>query len=162
MDEQYDIIRKTLESDLLAEIVQLSPTFFERLVIDLMEAMNYGVGKCTQQTRDGGIDGIIYQDKLGFDCIVVQAKKWALDGSVDRPELQRFCGAMRGVPQVTKGLFITTARFTAGAREYAANQHIILVDGPRLAGLLVEYGVGVSVEKTYTLKRIDNNYFSED
>lgn len=108
-----------------------------------MGKMGYGQGFVTKQSGDGGIDGVINEDKLGFDQIYIQAKKWLRDKAVGRSELQKFVGAMAGPPKIDKGLFITTARFSGEAELYAKSQHIILVDGRRLARLMIEHGVGV-------------------
>ena len=108
---------------------------------------------------DGGIDGIIHEDKLGFNLIYIQAKRWATDTTIGKPEIQKFAGAMMGPPKVDKGLFITTAKFSQGARDFANAQHIILVDGEKLTELMIEYNLGVSAQKTYQIKRIDSDYF---
>ena len=152
-----------LADELLAEIMEQTPGFFEWLVSHLLEKMGYGVSelelsKTNHQSRDGGIDGIIRQDKLGFDKIYIQAKRWDLNTTVGRPELQKFYGAL---PNGTvHGLFITTARFSDDAIEYARNRNnIVLVDGIRLANLMIEHNVGVSVETQYVIKKIDSDFF---
>lgn len=139
-----------------------SAAFFENLVVDLMKAMNYGDGFVTKASGDDGIDGVIYEDKLGFNLIYIQAKRWNTNKTISKPEIQKFAGAMMGPPKIEKGLFITTAKFSQGAIDFANAQHIILVDGKRLTSLMIEYGLGVSVQKNYSLKRIDSDYFSED
>ena len=139
-----------------------SPGFFESLVVDLMKAMNYGDGFVTKLSGDDGIDGIIHEDKLGFNLIYIQAKRWKPEITVGKPEIQKFAGAMMGPPRVEKGLFITTAKFSQKAREFADAQHIILVDGQKLTELMIEYGIGVSAQKTYCIKRIDSDYFSDN
>ena len=144
------------------EIMNQSPAFFEHLVVDLMQAMNYGEGTVTQLSGDGGIDGIIHEDRLGFSQIYIQAKRHDPSSSIHTPEVQKFVGAMMGPPRVEKGLFITTAKFSQGAIRYANAQHIILVDGKKLTSLMIEYGLGVSVQKVYKLKRIDSDYFAEE
>lgn len=136
--------------------------FFENLVVDLMRAMGYGDGFVTKTSGDGGIDGIIHEDKLGFNLIYIQAKRWRPDTVIGRPEVQKFAGAMMGPPKIEKGLFIATCRFSQSAKEFAQAQHIILVDGQKLAQLMIEHEVGVSVQKTYQIKRIDSDYFSDD
>ena len=138
-----------------------TPTFFEKLVVDLMHGMGYGDGFVTKQSGDGGIDGIIYEDKLGFNLIYIQAKRWKTDGNISRPDIQRFAGAMMGPPKVDNGLFISTSRFSDAAKDYAKDQHIILVDGKRLCELMIEFGIGVSTIKRYDIKRIDSDYFSD-
>ena len=127
-----------------------------------MQAMNYGEGTVTQRSGDGGIDGIIHEDRLGFSQIYIQAKRHDPSSSIHTPEVQKFVGAMMGPPRVEKGLFITTAKFSQGAIRYANAQHIILVDGKKLTSLMIEYGLGVSVQKVYKLKRIDSDYFAEE
>ncbi len=162
MGRAYKEINSKLADDLLEEIMKQSPSFFEQLVVDLMKAMNYGDGLKTKTSGDGGIDGIIPEDKLGFSLIYIQAKCWDRDMTISRPEIQKFAGAMLGPPKVEKGLFITTAKFSPSAREFADAQHIILIDGQRLAELMIEHNLGVSVQSTFSIKRIDSNYFDED
>lgn len=162
MDALHKTINDTLADDLLSEIMQQTPAFFEQLVVDLMKAMDYGDGFKTKYSGDDGIDGVIHEDKLGFNLIYIQAKRWNPDVTIGKPEIQKFFGAMMGPPRVEKGLFITTAKFSKGAREYADAQHIILVDGQKLTSLMIEYGLGVSVQKVYKLKRIDSDYFAEE
>lgn len=159
----YQKLRKNLEADLLEQIKNASPTFFERLVIDLLVSMGYGgsrrdAGRAIGKSGDGGIDGIIKEDKLGLDVIYVQAKRW--EGVVGRPEIQKFAGALQG-QRANKGVFITTSSFTREATDYAniINTKIILIDGERLAGLMVDHNVGVSLLGVYELKKIDSDYF---
>ena len=127
-----------------------------------MKAMNYGEGFVTKYSGDDGIDGISHEDQLGFNLIYIQAKRWKPDVTIGKPELQKFAGAMMGPPRVEKGLFITTAKFSPKARDFANAQHIILVDGKRLTELMIEYGVGVSTQKAYLIKRVDSDYFSDN
>ena len=141
-----------------------SPSFFERLVIDLLVKMGYGgnrreAGRAIGRSGDGGIDGVIDEDRLGLDIIYVQAKRW--DATVGRPEIQRFAGALQG-QRARKGVFITTSGFSRDAEEYASSieSRIILIDGNRLAFLLVDYNVGVSVAGAYEVKKIDFDYFT--
>lgn len=155
----YKQINSQLADELLTAITAESPAFFENLVVELMSRMGYGTGLVTKSSGDGGIDGVMNEDKLGFNQIYIQAKCWAPERTVGRPELQKFVGAMAGPPKIEKGLFITTARFSAEAEGYAKSQHIILVDGERLTELMIEHGVGVSEQKTYTVKRLDSDYF---
>lgn len=157
----YTLINDQLADDLLTEVLNQSPAFFEQLVVDLMKAMNYGEGFVTKYSGDDGIDGIIHEDKLGFNLIYIQAKRWKPDVTIGKPELQKFAGAMMGPPKVEKGLFITTAKFSPKAKEYANAQHIILVDGKKLTELMIEHGVGVSTQKAYLIKRVDSDYFSD-
>lgn len=158
----YNLINEQLADELLNDVLNQSPVFFEHLVVDLMKAMGYGDGLVTKYSGDDGIDGIIHEDKLGFNLIYIQAKCWKPDITITKPELQKFAGAMMGPPKVEKGLFITTAKFSPKAKEYATAQHIILVDGKKLTELMIEYGVGVSTQKAYLIKRIDSDYFSDD
>lgn len=161
-DRVYAIINEQLADDLLAEVLNQTPAFFEQLVVDLMKAMNYGEGFVTKYSGDDGIDGIIHEDQLGFNLIYIQAKRWKPDVTIGKPELQKFAGAMMGPPRVEKGLFITTAKFSPKARDFANAQHIILVDGKRLTELMIEYGVGVSTQKAYLIKRVDSDCFSDN
>lgn len=161
-DRVYAIINEQLADDLLAEVLNQTPAFFEQLVVDLMKAMNYGEGFVTKYSGDDGIDGIIHEDQLGFNLIYIQANRWKPDVTIGKPELQKFAGAMMGPPRVEKGLFITTAKFSPKARDFANAQHIILVDGKRLTELMIEYGVGVSTQKAYLIKRVDSDYFSDN
>ena len=162
LDNAYSIINEQLADELLTAIMAQTPIFFEALVVDLMKAMGYGDGFVTKTSGDGGIDGIIHEDKLGFNLIYIQAKRWATDTTIGKPEIQKFAGAMMGPPKVDKGLFITTAKFSQGARDFANAQHIILVDGEKLTELMIEYDLGVSAQKTYQIKRIDSDYFLDD
>ena len=158
----YKSINDALADDLLTEIMNQSSDFFESLVVDLMRAMGYGDGFVTKSSNDGGIDGIIHEDKLGFNLIYIQAKRWKPDTTITKPEIQKFAGAMMGPPKVEKGLFITTAKFSPGARQFAEAQHIILVDGQKLTELMIEYELGVTTQKTYKIKRVDSDYFSDN
>lgn len=163
LERVYGEMNDLLADELLTEIMKQTPEFFERLVMELMEAMGYGVGEeRLKHSNDGGIDGIIHEDELGFDLIYIQAKRWDRSKSIGRPEIQSFAGAMMGPPSVSKGLFITTAKFSQGAQKFAQDQHIILVDGRHLAQLMIEYGVGVSEQKVYKIKRIDGDYFNPE
>lgn len=169
LDDAYNKIKASLIDDVLSEIMKQSPTFFEHLVVKLLTQMGYGgslkgAATVTRSTGDEGIDGIIREDKLGFNLIYIQAKRWDRKSTVGRPELQKFVGALAG-QGAAKGLFITTAQFTKEAIEYANKQHttkIILIDGIALAELMIEYNVGVSVEATYSIKRIDSDFFDDN
>ena len=139
-----------LSEDLIVRIKNLSPSFFEKLVIDLLLKMGYGgsridAGEAIGKIGDEGIDGIIKEDKLGLDVIYIQAKKW--EGTVGRPEIHKFVGALQG-QRAKKGVFITTSSFSKEALEYVKNidNKIILIDGEKLAYLMIEYGLGVSVK----------------
>ena len=162
LDRVYGTINEQLADDLLVEIMGQSAKFFEILVVDLMKAMNYGDGFVTKLSGDDGIDGIIHEDKLGFNLIYIQAKRWNPDTTIGKPEIQKFAGAMMGPPKVEKGLFITTAKFSQGAKDYANAQHIILVDGKKLTELMIEHELGVSTQKSYRIKRIDSDYFTDN
>lgn len=154
-----------LADQLMEEIMARDSDFFEDLVVKLLLKMGYGgsvsdSGFVTQKTNDGGIDGIIREDKLGFDQIYIQAKRWDPERSVNRPEIQTFSGALQEV-KASKGLFITTAKFSDGAKSSAEKQRIVLVDGRQLTRLMIEYGLGVSTVATYEIKRLDSDFFSD-
>ena len=162
-------VTATLASQLMDEIMKLTPTEFERLVVKLLLKMGYGngineAGMVTQQSNDGGIDGIIKEDQLGFSHIYIQAKQWASEQTVGKPEIQKFVGALQG-QQAQKGLFITTAKFSSGALQYADNllgAKVVLVDGTALTKLMIKHNVGVSLEQSYEIKRIDSDFFSDE
>ena len=159
IDAAMNDINDALADELLDAILRNAPSFFERLVIDVLTSMGYGTGKVTQLAHDGGIDGVIDMDALGLDQIYVQAKRYEPGNSVGRPTLQSFAGAM---DKVSRGVFITTSTFTKDAVEYArsySNATIVLIDGRQLAHLMIRYGVGVNVERTYEVKRFDSDYF---
>ncbi len=166
-ESSFEAINATLASDILDEVMKLSPAEFEKLVVALLLKMGYGngiedAGRVTPVSNDAGIDGIIKEDQLGFSSICIQAKQWAADRTVDRPEIQKFAGALQG-QLVSKGLFITTAKFTTGAREYAENLHgskIVLIDGNHLTRLMIKHNLGVSVQTTYEIKKIDTDFFA--
>ena len=164
IEADYQQIKKELAEELLQQIKNNTPTFFEELVIDLLVAMGYGGSREDAQTvgrsGDGGIDGIINEDRLGLDVIYVQAKRW--EGNVGAPEIAGFAGALAG-KSANKGIFITTSDFTKAARAYdASGFKIILINGNQLAEYMIEHNVGVSVEKTYEIKRVDSDYFAEN
>ncbi len=158
----YKKIDDNLKEELLEEIMKHSAEFFEQLVVDLMKAMNYGDGFKTRLNKDGGIDGIIYQDVLGFNLIYTQAKRWKRNRSVSSSDIQDFADAIATTRKPGKGLFVTTTKFSENARKLAEAKQIIPIDGEQLAELMIKYGVGVSVQNTYRIKRIDSNYFDED
>lgn len=165
LEQAYESIENDLAADILSKVMEQSPAFFERLVVDLMVKMGYGgsfadSAKVTQLSNDEGIDGIIYEDKLGLDKIYIQAKRWS--GQVGRPVIQQFAGALVG-QNATKGVFITTSNYSKEARQYVVGlqQKIVLIDGQELARFMIEYNVGVSSKKTYEIKRIDTDYFDE-
>lgn len=164
LEEAYDELADTLLSDLKEQLLKISPTAFEKLIIDLMKALKYGARGLTQhmgQSGDGGVDGIITEDILGLDSIYLQAKRYT-EGSVGRDRIQAFAGAMDG-KSVTKGVFVTTSTFTKGAREYAAvsPKHLRLIDGDELTKLMFEHGVGVKTTQVLEIKRLDEGFFQE-
>ena len=158
-ESSYQKINQNLADDILNEVMKLSPVSFEKMVLDLMEEMGYGTYSTTGRTNDEGIDGIIMEDKLGFDLIYVQMKHWGLDHPVGRPEVQAFVGAIAG--KGGKGLFVTTSKFTKQAIEYAKGQHIILMDGEKLAFNMIEHDFGVSTKKIFAIKALDTDLFEE-
>ncbi|MBK8768213.1 MAG: restriction endonuclease [Burkholderiaceae bacterium] len=154
-------LREQLAQELLARILTCSPTFFEELVVELLVKMGYGgsrrdAGERIEQTGDGGIDGIIKEDRLGLDTIFIQAKRW--QGSVGRPEIQKFVGAPQG-QRARKGDFITTSSYTADAVDYASriDTKVVLIDGRQLATLMIDFDVGVAVSASFVVKRIDSD-----
>lgn len=157
LEKSYQEINNNLESELLELITKVSPISFEKLVIDLLSKMGYGSfensGKTTSKTNDEGIDGIIMEDKLGFNLIYIQAKKWDIEKSIGRPEIQKFVGALS--LKLGKGLFVTTANFSKQAIEYAQSNHIILINGEKLVRLMIEHNFCVRVKKTFEIKEID-------
>ncbi|MBM4132261.1 MAG: restriction endonuclease [Nitrospira sp.] len=166
LQKSYESIRSDLAGQIVERIVANSPQFFERLVIDLMVAMGYGgsrvdAGKSVGGTGDEGIDGIIKEDRLGLDLVYLQAKRWG--GTVGRPEVQKFVGALHG-KRAKKGVFITTGRFSDDARTYVEtiDPKVILIDGRMLAELMIDQGLGTTTTATYQIKRIDSDYFSEE
>jgi len=162
----YKKLRSALETEVITSVKEASPSFFERLVVDFLVKMGYGgnrqdAGKALGKSGDGGIDGIINEDRLGLDVIYIQAKRW--EGSVGRPEIQKFAGALQG-QRARKGVFITTSYFTKEAIEYAAliESKIILIDGEHLSNLMVEHNVGVSTVGQYEVKKLDSDYFDNE
>lgn len=166
IEEAYQEARQNLASELLETVKGISPAFFERLVIDLLVRMGYGgtrrdAGQAIGGSGDGGIDGIIKQDRLGLDVVYVQAKRW--DGVVGSPEVQKFAGALAG-RHAQKGVFITTSHFSGAAHNYVSliGSKIVLIDGDVMAQLMIDYGIAVSPVASYEIKRIDSDYFVED
>lgn len=162
----FQQIYQDLTTDLLETVKGCTPLFFERLVIDLLLRMGYGgtrrdAGQAIGKSGDGGIDGIIKEDRLGLDIVYIQAKKW--DSVVSRPEIQKFAGALQG-QRAKKGIFITTASFTSNAKEYISliDSKIVLIDGDELAQLMIDHNIGVNTFNTYELKRIDSDYFTDE
>ena len=168
LEESYTQMRNDLAQELLQKVKECSPEFFERLVVDLLLKMGYGgsrsdAGKAIGKTGDGGIDGIINEDRLGLDSIYIQAKRWD-DTTVGQPEIQKFVGAMAG-RHGGKGVFITTSTFSQNAVQYASSvqgMKIKLIDGKELAQYMIDFDIGTSEEETYVLKRMDTDYFSEE
>jgi len=159
-------IQDNIASELLQMIKDQSPDFLERLVVQLMHAMGYGgwseeSGEATQYTADGGVDGFINEDPLGLDTIYLQAKRYT-DNSIGRPDLQAFVGALE-MKRARKGVFITTSQFSREALEYIEmiEKKVVLIDGPTLAKLMVQHGLGVSTTETYSVKAIDSDFFDE-
>jgi len=165
LEAAYQRVRQDLAAEILETIGECSPSFFEKLVVDLLVRMGYGgtrkeAGKAIGSTSDEGIDGIINEDRLGLDIVYIQAKRW--QNSVTRPEIQKFAGALQG-QRARKGIFLTTSSFSEGAKEYVSriDSKIVLIDGETLAQLMIDYGVGVSTAASYEIKKIDADYFIE-
>lgn len=164
LETVYQKLHNELVSEILSTIKKCSPLFFESLVVDVLTKMGYGgsradAGKAIGKSHDGGIDGIIKEDRLGLDIIYIQAKRW--ENTVTRPEIQKFAGALIG-KKAKKGVFITTSSFSREAIEYAdLTGNIVLVDGETLSRLMIEYDVGVSKVKSYDVKKVDTDYFED-
>lgn len=165
LESAYQQARQTLANELLKTIQECSPTFFERLVVDLLVKMGYGgtrkdAGEAIGRSGDEGIDGIIKEDRLGLDIVYIQAKKWA--DTISRPEIQKFAGALQG-QRARKGIFITTSDFSKGALDFVSriDSKIVLIDGAMLGQLMIDYNIGVTTLVTYDMKRIDSDYFTE-
>lgn len=166
LEAAYQRLRGALASELLSRVKGSSPQFFEQLVVEVLLRMGYGgsrkeAGEAIGRSGDEGIDGIINEDRLGLDVIYLQAKKW--EGTVGRPELQKFVGALHG-RRARKGVFITTGAFSSEAAEYVAriDPKVVLIDGRQLAELMIDFNVGITPVATYENKRIDSDYFGED
>jgi restriction system protein len=162
----YAVLRNTLATDLLDAVKKASPAFFERLVVDLLVAMGYGgsvedAGRAVGGTGDDGIDGVIKEDKLGLDAVYVQAKRWT--NVVGRPAVQAFAGSLEGV-RARKGVLITTSDFSQDARDYVQRieKRIVPIDGRQLAQYMIDHGVGVTTERSYVVKRIDQDHFERE
>jgi restriction system protein len=163
IDYGYSRLRAALAAEILGRIAQMPPAFFEKLVVDLLVAMGYGgsqrdAGRAVGPGADEGIDGVIKEDRLGLETIYIQAKRW--QGTVGRPEIQRFAGALQG-QRARKGIFITTSDFSKEAEAYVASiqSTIVLVNGAQLAELMIDHGIGVTLVSTYDIKRLDSDYF---
>jgi len=166
IEEAYENLKENLTSEIILQLKESSPSFFEKVVVEVLVKMGYGgsrkdAGEAIGKSGDEGIDGIIKEDRLGLDIIYIQAKKW--ENTVTRPEIQKFSGALQG-KRAKKGIFITTSKFSQGCREYvvAIDNKIILIDGQFLAQLMIDFNVGVSTEAIYELKRVDSDYFAEE
>lgn len=162
----YENLKENLTSEILSQLKDSSPSFFEKVVVEVLVKMGYGgsrkdAGEAIGKSGDEGIDGIIKEDRLGLDIIYIQAKKW--ENTVSRPEIQKFAGALQG-KRAKKGIFITTSDFSRSCEEYVStiDSKIILIDGQRLAQLMIDFNVGVSTEAIYELKRVDADYFAEE
>lgn len=167
LEAGYLKLRKGVEAELLARVKSCPPEFFERLVVRLLTTMGYGgsladAGKAIGKSGDGGIDGVIKEDRLGLELLYIQAKRW--DGAtVGRPEIQKFVGALHG-RRAKKGIFITTSNFSRDAREYVEGLEtkVILIDGTQLTDLMFDFGVGVATVTSYAVKRIDSDFFEDE
>jgi restriction system protein len=166
LEQAYQTIRAGLEAELLTRVKSGSPQFFEQVVVELLVAMGYGgnrveAGKAVGGGGDEGIDGIINEDRLGLDTIYIQAKRW--EGTVGRPEIQKFVGALHG-KRARKGVFLTTGTFSADAKDYVSriDPHVVLIEGPELARYMVDFDLGVTTKDTYVVKRIDSDFFSDE
>jgi restriction system protein len=161
-------MESALRADLLQRILQSSPSFFEEVIINLLVAMGYGGShrNAAQQlgrSGDGGVDGVINEDRLGLDRVYVQAKRYVPTSTIGRPDVQAFVGSLVGLG-ATKGVFVTTSSFSSQASDFVRNlsQRVILIDGQRLTDLMIEHNVGVRIARTVEYKRIDEDFFSED
>ena len=166
IESGYQKIRTALEKEVLLKLKSVHPSFFEKIVVELLVKMGYGgsiqdAGKAIGKSGDEGIDGIIKEDKLGLDVIYTQAKRW--EGVIGRPEIQKFVGALAG-QRAKKGVFMTTSYFTKESITYAAQMDtkIVLIDGEKLSQYMVDYNLGVSVQNVYEIKKIDSDYFEEE
>jgi len=166
LEASHKALREALSEELLDRVRSCTPQFFERLVVQLLVAMGYGgsladAGKAVGRTGDGGIDGIIKEDKLGLDVVCVQAKRWA--NTVGASTVREFAGSMEAF-RARKGVLITTASFSPDAKKYIdqIERKIVLIDGEGLADLMIEHDVGVAISRSYVLKRVDLDYFSEE
>ena len=163
----YQELRAALKSELLETIMQCSPFFFEKLVVELLINLGYGgsrqeAGKAFAKSSDEGVDGVIKEDKLGLDLIYVQAKRWQTNNHVGEPQIRDFAGALQG-KKTKKGVFITTSSFTKGAKQFAKNigSKIILIDGDQLSDYMIDSNTGVATKEMYALKEIDRDYFED-
>lgn len=168
IESAFNEINESLSKEILDNISNCSPFYFERIVVDVLLNLGYGgsrkeAGEAFATSSDGGIDGVIKEDKLGLDVIYIQAKRWKEGSTVGRPEIQKFVGAIHG-RRAKKGVFITTSHFSNDAIEYVKtiDSKIILIDGKNLARLMIESKTGVTLESTYEICKIDSDYFSDE
>ena len=164
LKEAYEKIKEELKSEILSNILEKEPSFFEHLVAELLERMDYGTGSLTNKGPDGGIDGIIDEDELGLSKIYIQAKRYKDGSNISRQEIQQFIGAISN-KNTKKGVFITTAKFTKEAQTFAKdsqNFSVVLIDGDRLAELMIKYKVGVQIGQIYEICKIDTDFFEEN
>lgn len=167
MERAYAALRAQLKADVLESLYSVSPSMFERIIVDLLIAMGYGggrleMGKALGKTGDGGVDGVIKEDQLGLDVVYIQAKRYKFDSTIGRPEIQAFVGSLEGF-NATKGVFVTTSSFSSTAKEYVGKIHkrIVLIDGSDLSELMIRHNVGVRTKDVYEMKKLDEDYFSE-
>lgn len=168
IEAAYQAVVAALRADLLDRIGQNSPAFFEGLIVDLLVAMGYGgthksAAAQLGRSGDGGVDGVVNEDRLGLDRVYVQAKRYAATNSIGRPDVQAFVGSLVGLG-ATKGVFVTTSSFSPQARDFVKHlsQRVILIDGRQLADLMIEHGVGVRVSRAIEFKRLDEDFFAEE
>ncbi len=166
LENSYQLLRRNLAQELLDRVKASSPRFFERLVVDLLVSMGYGgsrkdAGERVGQSGDGGIDGIIKEDRLGLDVVYIQAKRW--EGTVGRPVVQAFAGSLEG-QRARKGVLITTSQFSQDAKEYVnrIEKKIVLIDGEQLTQYMIDFGVGIAEVATYVVKKVDSDYFGDE
>lgn len=166
LEEAFEQMKTSLNAEMLAKLKACSPAFFERIVVELLIRMGYGGmtghGKVTRQSGDGGIDGIINQDKLGLDLVCIQAKRW--ENTVGRPVVQGFVGSMDYV-RARKGVILTTSSFSRDAEDYVQRiegKKVVLIDGEELAKLMIDHNLGVTVKRAFELKDVSNDFFEEE
>jgi restriction system protein len=166
VEESINRINESIQKDLLQRILDESPVFFEYLVIELLKAMGYGesgeLAEAVGKSGDGGIDGIIYEDKLGLDVVYVQAKRYEPGNTIGRPALQSFIGSLSGF-SASKGVFITTSSFSSNVEDYlkSVQQRVVTINGEQLVQLMLEHGVGVRLESSYQIFKVDEDFFSD-
>lgn len=167
MEKTFQLVQSSLEDEVLEALFQVTPSRFEHLIITLLNEMGFGAGKLsrsqvTSLSRDGGIDGIINEDALGLDAVYIQAKRYSAENKVSRPDIQRFVGSLTG-ESATKGVFVTTSDFSKEAKDYIyrVQQRVVLINGRELAKLLIQHNVGVNITHTFSLKTIDETFFSD-